>query len=202
MVNVNVWVADEPDPLPAMKVSTCVPPVPVAGVPARVAVPLPLSVKVTPVGSVPDSPSAGVGNPVALNVKVPAVPAVKVVEGADVMAGGWSTVRVKLWVAGEPTPLVAVMVMGYVPPVPLAGVPARVAVPLPLSVKVTPVGSVPDSPSDAAGNPVAVTVKVPADPVVNVVEAADDTAGAWSIANVNVWVADEPAPLLATMVTV
>ena len=52
------------------------------------------------------------------------------------------TVSVKLWVALGATPLVAVMVKGKVPALPSAGVPARVAVPSPLSVNVTPDGSV------------------------------------------------------------
>ena len=48
-------------------------------VPLSVAVPLPLSVNVTPLGRAPLSVSAGVGKPVAVTVKVPAAPAVKVV---------------------------------------------------------------------------------------------------------------------------
>ena len=45
-------------------------------------------------------------------VKVPADPTSKVEEAALVIAGAWSTVRVKLWVALEPTPFEAVMVIG------------------------------------------------------------------------------------------
>ena len=45
---------------------------------------------------------------------------------------------------------------------PAAGVPARVAVPLPLSTKVTPAGRRPVSLRAAVGKPVVVTVKVPA----------------------------------------
>ncbi len=75
------------------------PPVPAAGVPARVAVPSPLSTNVTPVGNAPVSLSAGVGNPVVVTVNVPAVPVVNVVVSALVIAGAWSTVSVKLWVA-------------------------------------------------------------------------------------------------------
>ena len=55
--------------------------VPEAGVPARVAVPSPLSTKVTPPGSVPVSVRAGGGVPVAVTVKVPDVPSVKVASG-------------------------------------------------------------------------------------------------------------------------
>ena len=68
-------------------------------------------------GSVPDGNDdvqplkpldrVGVGEPVAVTVKVPALPTVKVVELALVIAGAWFTVRVKVWVAGLPTPLLA-----------------------------------------------------------------------------------------------
>ena len=61
---------------------------PAAGVPARVAVPLPLSVNVTPVGNVPLSVSvAGGVKPVVVTVNVPGVPTVKVVLLGLVMAG-------------------------------------------------------------------------------------------------------------------
>ena len=92
------------------------------------AVPLPLSTKLTPAGSVPDSESAALGLPVEVTAKLPALPSVNVVELAEVMAGAASTVRVKDWVAGLPTPLVAVIVAVYVPLVPAAGVPAMVPV--------------------------------------------------------------------------
>ena len=48
----------------------------------------------------------------AVTVKVPAVPTVKVAELPEVMAGAWSTVSVKLWVALGKVPLAAVMVIG------------------------------------------------------------------------------------------
>ena len=86
--------------------------VPTAGVPARVAVPSPLSTKVTPVGRAPDSARPAVGLPVDVTVKVPAEPSVKVVLLAEVIAGAASTVSVKVWVAGLPIPLLAVMVNG------------------------------------------------------------------------------------------
>ena len=47
---------------------------------------------------------------------------------------------------------------------PAAGVPASVAVPLPLLVNVTPEGSVPVSTSAAVGKPVVVTVKAAGEP--------------------------------------
>ena len=76
------------------------PPISGPGVPLSVPVPLPLSWKPRPLGSVPTSLSVAVGKPVSVTVKVvPAVPAVNVVTGLLVMAGAWSTVRVKLWLA-------------------------------------------------------------------------------------------------------
>jgi hypothetical protein len=79
-------------------------------VPAMVAVPFPLSVKVTPEGRVPDAASAGVGYPDVVTVNVPGVPLVKVVPLALVMDGAWSTVSVKLCVAFGEAVLLAVMV--------------------------------------------------------------------------------------------
>jgi hypothetical protein len=60
---------------------------PEAGVPLSVAVPFPLSLNVTPLGSVPVSVRLGVGDPVVVTVKIPAVPAVNVVLFALVIAG-------------------------------------------------------------------------------------------------------------------
>ena len=62
------------------------------------------------------------------------------------------------------TPFVAVIVNGYVPPVPAAGVPESVAVPSPLSVNVTPDGSLPDSDNARVGVPLDVKVRAPAMP--------------------------------------
>lgn len=59
--------------------------------------------------------------------------------------------------------------MGNAPPLKAAGVPFRVAVPLPLSVKVTPVGKDPVSVKDGVGDPMLVIVNEPAVPTVNVV---------------------------------
>src|SRR4051794_39818256 len=148
-----------------------VPPVPAFGVPARVAVPLPLSVSVTPAGSAPVSLRATLtGKPVVVTENVPAAPTVKVVLAPLVIAGAWFTTSVKFCVAFGATPLLPVMVTGWRPPVPAFGVPARVAVPLPLSVNVTFAGSVPvfDS-TTLTGKPVVVTANVPAAPVWKVV---------------------------------
>ena len=88
------------------------------------------------------------------------------------------TVSVNDCVAFGSTPLDAVIVSRYIPPVPAAGVPPRVAVPLPLFVKVTPVGSAPVSLIvEAVGVPLVVIVNVPALPAVNVVALVLVTAG-------------------------
>ena len=121
--------------------------VPAAGVPARVAVPFPLSIKVTPEGSAPDSLIAAVGLPVVVTENVPSVPTVNVAELALVIAGACWTVIVSVCCT-EPYVLVATSGMAYVPAV--VGVPARVAVPSLLSVKVTPGGRL-DSPQLGAG---------------------------------------------------
>ena len=42
--------------------------------------------------------SAAAGDPVVVTLKVPALPAVKVVVVAEVMAGAWVTTNEKLWV--------------------------------------------------------------------------------------------------------
>src|SRR5438128_8844646 len=113
------------------------------------------------------------------------------------MAGAWLIVRVKLWVAFVPTPLVAVKVIGYVPPVPAAGVPLKTPVP---TLNVTPPGNVPVSLKAGAGKPVAVTVNVPAVAMVKVVLLALVMAGAWLIVRVKLWVAFVPTPLVAVKV--
>lgn len=78
------------------------------------------------------------------------------------------TVRVKSCVASGFTPLWAVIVNWYVPAAVV--VPDRVAVPSPLSWKVTLPGSIaPPSLRDGVGVPDVVTVNDPAVPAVNVV---------------------------------
>ena len=79
--------------------------------------PLPLSLKVTPDGraGLLVADSAAVGMPVVVTVNDPAVPAANVVAlgaGDDRGDGAGFTVSVKLWVALEPTPLAAVIVIG------------------------------------------------------------------------------------------
>ena len=101
--------------------------------------------------------------------------------------------------------MLAVKVRGYVPAVPDAGVPLSVAVPFPLFVKVTPLGSAPDSVRDGVGDPVVVTVKLPAVPTVNVVLLALVIVGEVCVAltvSVKIWLAGVPTPLLAVIVRV
>ncbi len=139
--------------------------------------------------------------PCVVTVKVPAEPSVKAVLAPDVMEGGPSTVRVKLWLASGLTPLAAPMVSRYTPWAPVAGVPARVAVPSPLSVKVTPLGSAPFSVSAEVGNPVDVTVKLPAWPSVKVAASAEVMAGGVSTVRAKLWLASGLTPLDTPMVT-
>jgi hypothetical protein len=70
---------------------------------------------VTPLGRAPVSVKVGVGVPVVVTENVPAVPTVKVVLLALVIAGAALdvlTVSVKACVAGVPTPLLEVNVRG------------------------------------------------------------------------------------------
>ena len=75
----------------------------------------------------------------AATVKLPAVPAAKVVEATLVMAGAWFTVSVKAWLVLLAV-LVAVMVRLITPPVPAAGLPLSTPV---LALRVRPLGRVP-----------------------------------------------------------
>src|ERR1700676_2496709 len=84
------------------------------------------------------------------------------------------TVSVKVWLAFGNTPLAAVMVIGNRPPE--VGVPEST----PALVTATPGGSEPDSLNEGPGVPVAVTVKVPAEPSVNAVELAEVITGGAS----------------------
>ncbi len=82
------------------------------GVPLIVAVPSPLSWKVTVPGSVPVPFKDGIGFPVVLTVNVPAEPTVNVALLAVVIVGGTSTVTVvvAVTVAGVVAALVTVSV--------------------------------------------------------------------------------------------
>src|SRR5271169_115280 len=97
-------------------------------------------------------------------------------ELAVMMSGAGLMVRVKLW-GVLPPELAAVMVKEWLATVPSAGLPARVPVALPLSVKVTPPGRVPLTARVGVGEPVVVTGKVNVLPTVAVVLAALVKAG-------------------------
>src|SRR5262245_5800413 len=60
------------------------------GLPASVAVPLPLSINWTPLGKLPLSPSAGIGTPVAVTLKEPGLPTLNVTLLELVIDGGTS----------------------------------------------------------------------------------------------------------------
>jgi hypothetical protein len=111
IVNVRVksWVAFGRTPLEAVMVIGKLPPVFAAGAPLNSPVAV---LNVTPPGSAPLSLNVGAGKPVTVTVKEQAVLTVHVVLLALVMAGAWSTVRVKFWVAFGRTPLLAVIVIG------------------------------------------------------------------------------------------
>jgi hypothetical protein len=157
--------------------------------PAVFAAGVPLSTpaaNVTPAGRVPDSLKVGAGNPDAITVNEPRLPTVNVVAAALVKVGTWPIVSLKLWVAFEPTLLLAVMVMGYEPTAFAAGVPLSTP-----AENVTPAGSVPDSLKVGAGNPDAVTGNEPRLPTVNVVAAPLVMAGpSWPVPfSVTFWLA-------------
>jgi hypothetical protein len=129
-------------------------------------------------------------------------PTLQVALFALVIAGAWFTLNVKLCDA-FPALSLALMVIGYVPPLPAAGVPLNVPVPLPLSTKATPLGSAPVSVKAGVGKPVVVTEKVPAVPTINVVPLALEITGpvfSGFTVRVKAWVVGAPTPLLAVKV--
>jgi hypothetical protein len=76
-----------------------------------VAVPFPLSVKLSPMGSGPDSVRAGAGYPVVVMGRFSATPTVAVVAGILLTAGALVTVRVNAWVT-VPAGFLAVSLSG------------------------------------------------------------------------------------------
>ena len=147
----------------AVKVRSYVPPVPVVGVPLRMPV---VGLNVIPAGNAPVSLRVGAGVPVSVTVKLPADPTVNVELARLVIAGASSMVSVKLCVSDPATPPSAVKVKSYVPAVPADGVPLSSPV---LELKEMPAGSGIGSVSTGVGKPVAVAVKLPRVPTVNVV---------------------------------
>src|SRR5262249_19058710 len=139
--------------------------------------------------------------PPVVTLNVPPAPTVNVTAFALVNDGASFTVNVNDCVAGAPTPLVAVIVSAYAPPVPADGVPARAARPLPLSGKEAAPGSVRVLViAVTAGPRVVVIAKPPATPTVNVVAAALVMAAPWFTVIVNACVAFTPTPLAAVIV--
>jgi len=110
--SVKFCTAAVPTPLLAVIASGYPFAVPGAGVPLRVAVPSPLSTNVTPVGNAPVSVRDGVGVPIVVMEKNPTDPTVKVVVLPEVIAAVEFTLNVNACVVDEPTPFVAVMVIG------------------------------------------------------------------------------------------
>lgn len=88
------------------------------------------------------------------------------------------TVRINVWTALLPTPLVAVIVILNGLPVAEAGVPLSTPV---AALNVTPLGNAPVSLSVGVGKPVAVTMNVPAVPTANVVLFVLVIAGACGV---------------------
>ena len=71
-----------------------------------------MSVKPTPPGSEPILDRLGAGKPVVVTRKLPALPAMKVVEPALLIAAAWSTFNLKACLASGARPLAAVIVSG------------------------------------------------------------------------------------------
>jgi hypothetical protein len=170
-VNEKLCVALLPTPLLAVKVIGKLPLT--VGVPLSRPVP---GVNVTPAGSGPLWLNVGTGKPVAVTANDPAVFTTMDVLFALVIAGAWLTVRLKLCVAFGSSPLEAVMVTGYAPPVLGPGIPLSTPV---VVLNVTPLGKAPVALNVGAGNPVAVTVNEPEAPTMNVVLFALVIDGAW-----------------------
>jgi hypothetical protein len=159
IVRVKFWVALGETPFEAVIV--------IGKLPVTDAVPLraPVELNVTPPGSAPISLKVGAGKPVAVTLKDPNVPTINVALFALVMTAAWFTVSVKFCVAFGKIPFEAVTMIGYIPPVPAAGVPLST----PAAFSVTPDGSTPLSVNVEAGKPLAVRVKEPVEPTVNTV---------------------------------
>ena len=104
------------------------------------AVPLPRSVKPSPGGRFPALLREAPGKPDVVIKNVENVPSWKVAVGGLTNTGVCSTLRFKVSVLVAP--LLAWIKIWKMPPLPITGVPLMVAVPLPLSVNVSPAGRV------------------------------------------------------------
>ena len=180
-------------PLVAVSVTLWTPPVPGSGVPLN----RPAADNVTPAGNVPAvTLTVGAGKPVITTLNEPAVPTVKVVAFALVIAGAALTTTVKACVAFGSVPLVAVSVTGNDPL--CVGVPDS----SPADDSVRPVGSTPlVTLTVGAGEPVITTWNVvPAVFRTKVAVLALVIAGPWPIVSVKACVALAPIPFVAVNV--
>lgn len=130
----------------------------------------------------------------------PATPAANVAAAALLMVGGSFTVTVNCWLSDGSKPFWATRPNVYRPPAPTGGVPDRVPVPSPSSVKVSQAGSASagSTPRVASGNPSVVTMNVPAVPTVNVVAFGLLIVGCSPTVSVAAVVVAEPAVLVNT----
>src|SRR5262245_7023927 len=98
--------------------------------------------KLTPDGRAPTAYRLAAGKPAVVTVKLLAAPGTNVAALPLVTAGASLTRSTSVCTCFA-APFDAVIAMVYVPPVPGAGAPARVAVPSPLSANVSPLGRAP-----------------------------------------------------------
>jgi hypothetical protein len=190
IVRVKFWVALGETPFEAVIV--------IGKLPVTVAVPLstPVELNVTPLGSAPISLKVGAGKPVAVKPKDSNVLTINVALFALVITAAWFTVSVKFCVAFGKISFEAVTVIGYIPPVPAPGVPLST----PAVFSVTPDGSAPLSVNVGAGKPLAVRLKEPVEPTVNIVLFALVMTGAWLTVSVKFCVAFGLTPFEAVKV--
>jgi hypothetical protein len=132
----------------------------------------------TPEGRPPVSVKLIGASPFAVTAKVPVAPSANEIDAAEVNTGAEApTVKVKDWAEVFELASVAVMVIGKLPALPKAGVPARV----PLAPRDTPEGRAPTSLKLIGVSPVAVTENVPAVFSANVVEDAEVNEAAVAV---------------------
>src|SRR5262249_32036643 len=132
---------------------------------------------------------------VVVTVKVRFWPTVNVSLAALVKVGGVTTVNLSTWVTGGVTPSLAVTVTTYWP-IARPGAPARVAVPSPLSWKVTPAGSRPVSLSAGVRPEEVVTVNALARPAAKLVAPGLVNDGGSAPVTTTVFVLAPGRPLL------
>ena len=143
MSRVRVWVAGPPR-FDALSWMLWAPTSPSDGVPEMVAVPSPLLTQLKSAGSPDSAMAAGTGKPLVVTLKLNGDPLVAVALLALVKAGAWPTTTLKVWRGVRADPVAGVD--GQARCVPVAvGVPDSRAVPLPLSMKLSPAGRLPVS---------------------------------------------------------